>query len=49
VSVGVHADVDDGGHRPVRLEVALDDLLVVEAGVVAADDDSQCGHDFSSS
>jgi hypothetical protein len=45
VTVGVDPDIDDGRDDAVGLEVGLDDLLVVEPGVIRADDDAQCvGH-----
>ena len=41
VPVGGDADVGDRDDAGVRLEVGLDDLLVVEAGVIAADDEAE--------
>jgi hypothetical protein len=41
VAVGGDPDVDDARDPVVRGEVLLEDLLVVESGVVRSDDDAQ--------
>src|SRR5690606_9089964 len=44
VPLGVDTDVHDARDAGVRLEVLPEDLLVVEACVVGADDDPEAGH-----